>query len=384
MPIKRVLKNNVTYLHLVEESYSPEKKKGETKIIKELGVEELPKPLNSMTQEFAVVWAEDRTLGNAVPFSERVIGQFPEADSGSGVILPCDIVPCGKFRNGAERWWCRTHQVHWGIKADLQQAVYSDGSIRCSNSTQPMHYKKNPLTINPDDYPGGIGIWAALPTAINTTDKLDIDSVLIHVHARPELQGKKTIDGNFPAVVVKSGESLPLFGNTSINIQRVVIAPPSALAYLEALINNLPLGTLYCNKCQHPHLDLGDFAKNPHKKHFCGNCGVDSNWSKEPIVSSPLKELANKLTKNPNFVESDRTLDLRDYQNCQFKVWSSTPAILWTSDLVQEMGIHVHIYQGKKKILDDTFGKVTDLDGSYLERDKLLAIMLDKSKKPKG
>ncbi|WP_375492847.1 hypothetical protein [uncultured Nostoc sp.] len=113
--------------------------------------------------------------------------QFPEEASGSGVILPCDIVPCGKFRNGAQRWWCRTHQVHWG--------------------------------------------------------------------------------------------------------------------------------------------DLGDFAKNPHKKHFCGNCGVDSNWSKEPIVSSPLNELANKLTKNPDFVESDRTLDLRNYQECQAPRYGHRPQL---------------------------------------------------------
>ncbi|MEH2030886.1 MAG: hypothetical protein V7K67_14655 [Nostoc sp.] len=379
MRIKRELKNNLTYLYLVEEGYSTEKKRGETRKIKELGVEEPAKPLNGMTEEFAVVWAEGRTLGNAVPFSERVIGQFPEEASGSGVILPCDIVPCGKFRNGAQRWWCRTHQVHWGIKADLQQAAQGDRGISCSNSTQRMHYTKNPLVINPDDYLGGIGIWAALPSAINTTDEPDIDGVLIHVHARPYSQGKKSIDNNYPAVVVTSSDSLPLIANTLI--KRVVIAPPSALAYLEALIENLPLGTLYCHSCQHPHLDLGDFAKNPHKKHFCGNCGVDSNWSKEPIVSSPLYELANKLTKNPDFVESDRTLDLRDYQDCQIKVWSSTPAVLWTSHLPQEMGIHVHIYQGKKKIVDDSFGKVTGFDGSSLEREKLLTTMLDKAKK---
>lgn len=378
MRIKRELRNNVTYLSLVEEGYSAEKKRGETRKIKELGVEEPTTQLNSMTEEFAVVWAEGRTLGNAVPFSERVIGQFPEADSGNGVILPCDIVPCGKFRNGADRWWCRTHQVHWGTKADLQQAAQGNGNIKCSNASQPMYYTKNPLVINPDDYPGGIGIWAALPTAINTTDESEIQKVLIHVHARPQLQGKKSIDKNYPAVVIKSCDSLPLFDNSLI--KRVVVAPPSALAYLEASINNLPLGTLYCNKCQHPHLDLGDFAKNPHKKHFCGNCGVDSNWSKEPIVSSPLHELSNKLTKNSNFFQSERTLDLRDYQNCQVKVWSSTPAILWTGQVPQEMGIHIHVYQGQKKIIDDTFGTVIWFDGSSLEREKLLDSMLAKAK----
>ena len=83
-------------------------------------------------------------------------------------------------------------------------------------------------------------------------------------------------------------------------------------------------------------------------------------------------------------MESDRTLDLRNYQNCQVKVWSSTPAVLWTGNLPQEAGIHVHIYQGAKKILDDTFGQVTNFDGSSLERHKLLSIMLNKAKKLTG
>ncbi|NJM73021.1 MAG: hypothetical protein HC862_24340 [Scytonema sp. RU_4_4] len=125
---------------------------------------------------------------------------------------------------------------------------------------------------------------------------------------------------------------------------------------------------------------MGDFATNPHKKHFCGNCGADSNWSKEPIVSSPLWELAEQFTSNRRFIESDRILDLTSYQDCHIKVWSSTPAILWTNDQPQETGIHVHVYQGKKKIVDDTFKQVTWFDGSSLECDKLLTAMLQKIK----
>lgn len=377
MRIKREHKNDKTYLYLVEEGYDSEKKRGKIERGKCLGVEEPIKPLDGITEEFAVVWAEGRTLGNAVPFSETVKGKFPQADKGFGVILPCDIVGCGKFRNGKERLWCRTHQVHWGLKADLLQ-VRPEEEIRCSNASQPMNYTKNPLVINPEDYPGGVGIWAALPTAINMTEEPDLNGIAIHLHTRPQEGGKKSIDANYPALVITASESTPLFKN--VQIKRVVVTPPAALAYLQALITNLPLGTLYCHTCHHPHLDLGDFAVNPHKKHFCGNCGVDSNWSKEPIVSSPLHELAINLTKNDAFVKSDRTLNLEDYANCQVKVWASTPAILWTGNQPQETGIHVHVYKSGKKIVDDTFGDVTWFDGSSLDREKLLAEMLNKAK----
>lgn len=383
MIIKRELKKDGTVcLYLAEESYNPEKKKGEItkkkgapKILKALGTEQ-PVQAQAFTEERAVVWAEGRTLGNVVPFSDNIIGKFPEAEFGIGVILPCDIVRAGKFRNGAERWWCRTHQVHWGTKADLQAALKSTKEgICCSNADQPMHYTKNPLILDPIDYPGGVGIWAALPSAINTTNEPDLTEVLVHVHTRKNPSGSKTLDCNFPAVVVVDPGTLLLDSETRT---RVIIAPPAALAYLEAIINQRPLDTLLCRYCSHPHLDLGDFAKNPHRKHFCANCGYDTNWSKEPIVSNPLKLLSDSLTLNPEFVTSDRTLNLRDYDGCSVKIWASTPAVLWTSPLPQVTGIHVHIYQGEKKVLDDTFGQVTGLDGSSLEREKLLATMLEK------
>jgi hypothetical protein len=85
--------------------------------------EEQPTNPQSFTEEAAIVWAEGRTLGNVVPFSETILGKFPKEESGSGALLPCDIVGAGKFRNGAARWWCRTHQVHWGTKADLEAAL---------------------------------------------------------------------------------------------------------------------------------------------------------------------------------------------------------------------------------------------------------------------
>jgi hypothetical protein len=91
MPTKRgTKKDGNIHLSLVQESYNPDKKRGEAKVIKSLGIEKAPSQGN-MTEIFAVVWAEGRTLGNAVPSSDRVKGQFPEAENDEGVTLPMPL-----------------------------------------------------------------------------------------------------------------------------------------------------------------------------------------------------------------------------------------------------------------------------------------------------
>jgi hypothetical protein len=113
-----------------------------------------------------------------------------------------------------------------------------------------------------------------------------------------------------------------------------------------------------CKKCGYPHLDLGDFAVKPHKKHFCGNCGNDSIWSKTPIVSTPLKPLHDRFSNSNTYTCPDRILNLDEYRGLKFELWSSTPAVLWTASRPQEKGIHVHVYEDSRRIVDDTFGTV--------------------------
>ena len=130
-----------------------------------------------------------------------------------------------------------------------------------------------------------------------------------------------------------------------------------------------------CKRCGYPHLDLGDFALKPHKKHFCGNCGNDSIWSQEPIASTPLKPLHDQFNNSNSYVYPERQLDLDDYEGKHFDVWSSTPAVLWTADRPQEKGIHVHVYDGSKRIVDDTFSIVI-YQGKELDREWLWAQMV--------
>ena len=69
--------------------------------------------------------------------------------------------------------------------------------------------------------------------------------------------------------------------------------------------------------------------------HFCGNCGCDSTWSRDPIVSTPLKLLHDQLAKSVRFEEPNRTLNLDEYSDYDYEVWATTPAIMLTADRPQ-------------------------------------------------
>lgn len=98
----------------------------------------------------AICWSYGRTLGNIAVSNEELLGRFPSSE-GEDAILDCDIVAAGKMRNGQERWWCRTHQTHWGRKADIASAA-QQGVMRCSGHGQPMSYVVDPEHINLHDH----------------------------------------------------------------------------------------------------------------------------------------------------------------------------------------------------------------------------------------
>src|SRR5436309_721997 len=83
----------------------------------------------ALIEEEAICWSYGRTLGNIAVSNEDLLGRFPESE-GDDAILDCDIVAAGKMRNGKDRWWCRTHQCHWGRLADVKDAA-DNGLIRC-------------------------------------------------------------------------------------------------------------------------------------------------------------------------------------------------------------------------------------------------------------
>ena len=325
-----------------------------------------------MQQAPAICWSYGRTLGNIAVFNQEILGSFP-AKTGSDAILPCDFVHAGKFRHGADRWWCRTHQCHWGTKADLA-SFNSTKVMSCSNREQRMDYVVAPKQVNMNDF-AEVGVWCSMPQAMSTKE-IPKRPPRIHVHIRNAAGGDKKTDGDFPAISMLYSAKLGLFDNPEIT--RVNITPPAAFEFVRSLEIEREMDCINCSHCGYPHLDLGDFAVRPHRKHFCANCGRDSTWSKEPIISTPLKPLHDQFSKTYKFEEPDRTLNLDEHKGRDYDIWPSTPAILWTANRPQEKGIHVHVYEGKKRIVDDTFSEVV-LDGKPLCRKELFERLVERT-----
>lgn len=196
------------------------------------------------------------------------------------------------------------------------------------------------------------------------------------MHVRNELDGKKIVDRDFDAIAMLYSHKAKLFGNSDIT--QVNLTPPAAFEFVCALEMGREMGCVSCSHCGYPHLDLGDFARTPHRKHFCANCGRDSTWSKTAIVSTPLKPLHEQYPQAAVFTEPDRSINLDDYAGCRYTVWASTPAILWTANRPQERGLHVHIHGGSKRVVDDTYSDVY-LKGERLSRAELIERMISRT-----
>lgn len=324
----------------------------------------------------AICWAPGRTIGNIAVSSEEAFGMF-DGTSGNDAVLPCQIIPCGKFRMGGDRWYCKTHQIHWGTKADFVAAKESE-EISCSNHLTKMNYVVNPFEVEFKDYEE-IGIWCSLPPALSS-EGIEPRPPKIHVHKRFSGDQKKVVDRDFDAIVCSYNPDLGLFKNTEI--AKIQVTPTAAFEFVRSIEEGKEMSCVSCKKCGYPHLDLGDFSETPHRKHFCGNCGNDSIWSSEHIVSTPLKPLHDQFSNSNTYIDPERNLNLDEYRNHKFELWASTPAVVWTANRPQEKGIHVHVYRndlGGQRIIDDTYSSVV-FNNKELDRKDLWENMVQSSR----
>ena len=226
-----------------------------------------------------ISWPLDATVGHIAVASSSIAGHF-KAGAGLDALIECDLHDAGKFRNGAPRQWCRSHQCYWGVNADLA-ALEASGTARCKLHDSAMGYLLYPEVFDPARH-HAISLAAG-------------DDGLLHLRARSD-------DGG--ALMVRTALALAidcraLPGLFHPSIVQINLTPPAAAAYLQAVQQQAPLGCSDCARCGHPHLDLGDFALAPHRRHYCGNCGHDATHSAQEMVSTPLQRLRQHALATP-------------------------------------------------------------------------------------
>jgi transposase-like protein len=285
--------------------------------------------------------------------------------SGCGIrsVLPqlrtadaCDIRSEVHKRNGAELWWCHTHGMEVG----------GGGVGRCLGSDTAALRNDQIFTIDVADYPGGVAAWGATEPAA-CWGEVEIHGG-VHLHARRFVGGMKEIDESFALVRITSGA------------QTVEIDEASAIAHLVSAVAGRVNVVLQCTHCGWLHLDRDEFAVTPHKKHLCNRCGRNF-WNTELTIANPLAGLAH----NPAFtvgsvpVPATETLKLRRSLYTSISIWGSNPAIVWTSELAESEGIHVHARDSVGDLtIDDTYGSV-EIDHVRLDPELVRLLMVQRT-----
>lgn len=204
------------------------------------------------------------------------------------------------------------------------------------------------LTICLEDYLGGVAIWGAIPAVFDTTHQ-GFDAG-IHVHARLANSPKKIIDKTFSAVLVKYEQ------------KTYPICEQSAIAFaMTSMLGITPIA-LSCDTCDAWILDTNLAAVSPSHHHYCSHCH-EVTKTQMPCVANPLIALKTALNDTISIREvqsahRDIVLDATDYAG-GIQLWGSNSSIIWTSNRLEESGIHVHAYNNRqKRVIDNTYSTV--------------------------
>jgi len=228
-------------------------------------------------------WPLHATVGNIAVTTATIAGHF-RAGAGCDGLLLCELLAAGKFRNGAVRHWCRTHQCYWGTNADLAD-LDSSQHMRCKLHASPMGYVLYPEVLDISHY-HAITLACGDDGLLRLRAKANDGGALFARDANALAIDTRGVPGLFPPSIVQ-----------------INITPPAAQAYAAALGGGVALGCIDCSRCGHPHLDLGEFALHPHRRHLCGHCGYDALHGTDICVSTPLQRLRDYALRKPDHIK---------------------------------------------------------------------------------
>jgi hypothetical protein len=255
------------------------------------------------------------------------------------------------------RYWCLSH------RADAT-AKYGIPAPRCRLADVPEPTGAEVLNLDIADFPGGIGIWGAVPAVYDTT-RLPMEHG-VHVHSRETPVGEKRIDWTYRRVVL-SDSTKPIG----------VIDELDAIYYMVSRVLGLTIREVICGHCGHQHLDKDWFAVHAHHRHLCSGCGHYFRDPGEDAVGNPVVAIRTSLAVTPTHPKRiNRKLSIRQAEYpAGIQIWASNPALLWTRPLDEEAGIHVHVYDDKgQRVFDDTYSDLV-VDGISIDAEMLRIFM---------
>lgn len=268
--------------------------------------------------------------------------------------MKCKIVQVGKRRDGAYRYWCLNHHAN-------ATAKYGVPAKQCVAANDLPIPPEACLDLDPRDFRGGIALWGSVPAVYDTSFR-PMDRG-IHVHARKTPGGsKKAIDLTYRKLRVPSLGDLLSDGWTEVD-------EIDAINFMVSRVFDFKTISVTCPKCGFAHLDRDWFSVHPHRRHQCHGCGLQFSDSVTGI-GNPLSGLQTMLNlRQRKEIAAPRTLKIRqDEYPGGIQIWGSNPAIVWTSNADEEIGIHVHGFSSTSEempLLDDTYSKVV-IDGIEL------------------
>ena len=287
-----------------------------------------------------------------IPSSHQQLGLFDGYEDGGHCAISCEIVAVGRRRDGGNRYWCLAH------RADAT-AKYGHRAAACRGSHIPVITERETLDLHLDSYPGGVALWGAVPPVYDTTVR-PVDRG-VHVHARNTLGGEKVLDDTYRAVRVFA-PALPCDGT--------LVTELDAIYHMVSSVFGHATKPIACPYCAYSHLDRDWFSVHPHRRHLCSGCGRYFR-DHERGIGNPT-EAVRALVGVPESAPkpAGRTIDIRQaaYPG-GIQIWGSSPAFLWTSQLSEEEGIHLHAFASTDDahpVVDETFSQVV-VDGLCLD-----------------
>ena len=284
-----------------------------------------------------------------------------ETERSRGGFNACDVVSVGKRRDGGTRYWCLAH------RADAT-AKYGKPAAYCRYAHEKPIAPSEERDLDVRSFPGGVALWGAVPPVYDTT-RLGLDRG-IHVHARLIADEKeKEIDWTYRAVSLVGASAQPLR-----------FTELDAIYCMVSSIFGFKMKEIECTYCGYSHLDKDWFAVHSHQRHLCSGCGKTFR-DIEQGIGNPIEAARKALGHKTRIVPSRKKLKLSqsDFEG-GLQLWGSNPAIVWTSQKVEEEGIHVHAFKGGTgdPEIDDTFGEVV-IDGIRLNSLQLRTLMAQRA-----